>query len=133
MTEYELSYLATETTNLAYRNIEYWIGLTTALIVVSYLAAGRLPLGLFILMLVLYANMASGVTLEFAGYSASIVELQERLNDARAKDGLAPITQFSSGFMAAVLNGSNFVTLVLGSIGAIWYSIVTWRENHGNK
>jgi len=128
MTEIDMIQANATWINLAYTAGEWWITITTALVVGTYFAARQIPRWLLAVILLLYFLTAFSVVFEVAEYVGMADEYGMRLAALRAANHIAnadfePIPHFGT-----FNNLSLYAVIVLGSLSAAGYSFVHWRN-----
>ncbi len=128
MTEADLNQAITSWGSLAFASSQWWLTVTTALVVATYLAAKHIPLWLFALIAALYVLTAVAVIFEVATYSELSYDYGVRLAELRSANH-----EFGAGNLPAAFwrHFDNFLVdaiFVLGSLGAIAFSFIHWRK-----
>jgi hypothetical protein len=115
---------------LAYTTGQWWVTMTTALVVGVFFAGKFIPRWLFVLVLILYALTVYSIIVESAAYDelasdygASLAALRAARH-APAFGTLDPVT----GFINEI---ANYLVYVCGSLGAVAYCITIWRRERG--
>jgi hypothetical protein len=115
-------------TELAYTAGQWWITVTTALLVATYFAAKHIPPWFFALILLLYLLTALSVIFEVTEYGSMAEEYGTRLVQFRAANHIpqADIQPFVNfGIVNSLIV---YATFVLGSFSAAAYSFAHWRK-----
>jgi hypothetical protein len=128
MTEIDLIQATTSFIGLAYTTGQWWITVTTALVVATYLAAKHIPAWLFALIALLYVLTAVSVIFEFSEYgelanSYAMRMTQLRIASHELASGAEP--NAALGRMNGLLNCAIFA---IGTFGAISFSFIHWRK-----
>ena len=118
--------------NLSYTAGQWWITVTTALLVATYFAAKHIPAWFFGVILLLYLLTAFSVVTEFAQYSSQAEAYGARLIDFRAANHVshAPVEPYLH--FGTINTLVNFAVFILGSLSAATYSFVHWRSVQAN-
>lgn len=113
---------------LSYTAGQWWITVTTALVIATYLAAKHIPAWLFVLVVFLYLLTAVSVLFEFKEYSDLAFSYGVRMTEMRiANHDLGSAAEPSAAWRA--INGwANYVIIAIGTIGAISFSFIHWRR-----
>ena len=128
MTEIDLNQAITSWGSLAYTSSQWWLTVTTALVVATYLAAKHIPAWPFALIALLYVLTALSVIFEVSTYSELSYDYGVRLTELRSANH-----EFGAGAIPDAFwrHFNNFVVdaiFVLGSLGAIAFSFIPWRK-----
>ena len=128
MTEADLNQAITSWGSLAYTSSQWWLAVTTALVVATYLAAKHIPVWLFALIAALYVLTAAAVIFEVSTYSELSYDYGVRLAELRSANH-----EFGAGSLPDAFwrHFNNFLVdaiFVLGSLGAIAFSFIHWRK-----
>jgi len=113
--------------NLSYTAAQWWLTITTALIVATYFAARHIPPWFFALIILLYFLTAVSVVSEFAQYSDLSRDYGTRLTDLRAAGHVShaeidPYPDF--GHINTLIS---YVVFIVGSLSAAIFSFIHWR------
>lgn len=128
MTEADLVQATVSLINLAYTTGQWWITVTTALVVVTYLAAKHIPAWLFAVIVTLYILTAVSVMFEFSEYSELAFSYGLRMTQTRiANHELASNTE-PSAVLRQINAAMNYVIIALGTFAAIAFSFIHWRK-----
>jgi len=128
MTEIDLNQAVTAWATLAYTSSQWWLTITTALVVATYVAAKHIPSWLFVLVILLYAFTAISVIFEVSQYSELSYDYGLRLTAMRL-GGNEPGAAGEPGAWVRHLNlFMVYAIFVLGSVGACAFSFVHWRK-----
>lgn len=114
--------------NLSYTAGQWWITLTTALLVATYFAAKHIPSWLFVVVLVLYLLTAVSVISEFAQYTRLAETYGARLEELRAGSHVSGSEIVPYRNFANINTLINFAVFILGSFSAAVYSFIHWRN-----
>jgi hypothetical protein len=119
--------------NLAYTAANWWITVTTALIVATYFAAKHIPAWFFALIVLLYLLTAISVVFEVSDYSVQAYSYGVRLAELRAASHIR-LNQLEPGTVLGPINSFvNYAVFVLGSISAVAYSYIHWRRARSSE
>lgn len=128
MSEAELAQSAVAFINLAYTSSQWWLTVTTALIVATYFAAKQIPPWLFALVISLYALTAISVIFEVSEYTQASYSYGARLLDLQLAqhvlgvDGEPPlIIRMINGYL-------NYAIFAIGSFCAAAFSFRHWKK-----
>jgi len=114
--------------NLAYTAGQWWITVTTALIVATYFAAKHIPPWFFALIVLLYILTAISVVFEVSDYSVQAYSYAVRLSEFRTANHIR-LNQLEPGTILGPINSFiNYAVFALGSISAAAYSYIHWRS-----
>lgn len=114
--------------NLAYTAGQWWITVTTALVVATYFAAKHIPAWFFALVVLLYILTSVSIMYEVSAYTTLAFNYGTRLAEFRAQTHVRS-TEFEPGSVVAFFNGwINYVVFALGSVSAVSYSYIHWRS-----
>lgn len=114
--------------NLSYTAGQWWITLTTALLVATYFAARHIPPWFFALILLLYLLTAVSVISEFAQYSGLSRSYGNRLAELLAASHVSGAKIDPYANFASVNTILNYTVFILGSISAAIFSFIHWRN-----
>lgn len=114
--------------NLSYTAGQWWITLTTALLVATYFAARHIPPWFFALILLLYLLTAVSVISEFAQYSGLSRSYGARLTELLAASHVSGAKLDPYANFASVNTILNYTVFILGSISAAIFSFIHWRN-----
>ena len=128
MTEIDLIQASASWINLAYTTGQWWITVTTALVVATYLAAKHIPAWLFGLIVVLYLITAISVIFEFKVYSDLAISYGVRLSQLRAVNHELASNLEPSPILRGINGAANYIIIALGTIGAMSFSFIHWRK-----
>jgi hypothetical protein len=114
--------------NLSYTAAQWWITVTTALVVATYFAAKHIPPWFFYLIMFLYVLTAASGAFESAWYASYAASYGMELNQVRAaahdvQNDIAP----GAGF-AFVNRFANYAVFAVGTFCAAAFSFVHWRH-----
>ncbi len=128
MKEIDLVQAAIGWITLSYTAAQWWVTITTALLVATYLAAKHVPVWLFGLVAFLYVLTALSVLFEFKEYgdlafSYGIQLTQMRLADHALGAGTEP-----NALLRTINAWTNYMIVAIGTVGAISFSFVHWRK-----
>ncbi len=128
MTEIDLNQAITSWGSLAYTSSQWWLTVTTALVVATYLAARHIPAWLFALIALLYVLTALSVIFEVSTYSELSYDYGVRLTELRSANHAFGAGSAPDAFWRHFNNFLNDTIFALGSLGAIAFSFVHWRK-----
>ncbi|HUB84970.1 MAG TPA: hypothetical protein VL971_04705 [Rhizomicrobium sp.] len=128
MSETDLIQACFNWVTLAYTASQWWITVTTALVVGTYIGARHIPDWLFGLITVLYLCTAISVMFEMWEYSELALSYGFRMTQMRIANH-----EFGSNtepaFIFRFLNGwTNYAIIALGTVGAMSFSFIHWRH-----
>lgn len=112
--------------NLSYTAAQWWITITTALIVGTYFAAKHIRPWLFVLIVLLYILSAASAVFEMEWYATLGAIYGERLVHAQPIAVAAEIRRGSN-----IGNVNRFIidaVLVLGTLAGVAFSFLHWRS-----
>jgi len=127
MNELDLNQAVIGWIGLSYTAAQWWLTVTTALILATYFAAKQVPAWLFLIIIVLYLVTATSAILEIYGYISLSDSYSRRLSEIRSTNH-APAAELepNSGFWN--FNGLlNYSVFILGTLAAISFSFIHWR------
>jgi hypothetical protein len=126
MTETDLFQAYYNSISLAYATGQWWITVSTALVVATYFAAKHIPNWLFGIIILMYVLSATSSITEQIGYSTMAQLYGVRLG--HIWDASHIPFPFPGGSIGGIINSTaNIGVFVLGSIAAVAYSFITWR------
>ena len=126
MSEAEMLQAYYNAVSLAYTASQWWLTVSTALVVATYFAAKHIPHWLFGIVILLYVLTAVSCIYEVNGYSYMAELYLQRLAVIWNTDHVVfpnvggPVATFANNY-------ANLGIFVLGSISAAMFSFVTWR------
>ena len=125
MSEAELANALAQSITLTFSATTWWFSATSALVLASFLGARHIPLWLFLVVMALYAIVIVLTFYQLAAYWQTAAYYFGRLKSWRAEHGVAqqPDPVLSQPLAA----GLSVAVLVLGCVGAIAFSVLTWR------
>jgi hypothetical protein len=128
MTENDLVQATASWINLTYTTAEWWVTVTTAMVVAVYFAAKHIAPWFFGLVVLLYALSTISVMFEFSEYGALAFSYGVQLTEMRiARRAIGADVEPS--FVLRMINSyAVYVTIALGAFGAIAFSFVHWRK-----
>jgi hypothetical protein len=114
--------------NLSYTAGQWWITVTTGMLVATYFAAKYIPAWFFVIILLLYLLTAASVISEFTQYTQLSQSYGVRLTELRAaghvsRPEIDPYANFASINVLV-----NYAVFVFGSLSAAIYSFLHWRN-----
>lgn len=113
--------------NLAYAASQWWITVTTALVVGTYFAAKHIPPWLFGFIVLLYLLTAASAALEVAWYGDLSQSYSQHLAEVRAANHDIKVDLEPGGSLGIVNAFINYGVLVFGTLVAIAFSFFHWR------
>jgi hypothetical protein len=113
---------------LSYTAGQWWITVTTALVVATYLAAKHIPAGLFGLVVFLYLLTAVSVLFEFKEYSDLASAYGMRVTEMRIANHDPGATVAPGAVWGLINSWANYVIIAIGTFGAISFSFIHWRK-----
>ena len=128
MKEIDLIQAAVSWINLAYTASQWWLTVTTALVIATFFAAKHIPAWFFAIIALLYTLTSVSVVFEVSEYSELAYSYGVRLTELRVAGhalGAAAEPSAVLRHMNAFLNYSIFV---IGSFCAVAFSFVHWRK-----
>jgi uncharacterized RDD family membrane protein YckC len=128
MTEIDLSQAVTSWAALAYTSSQWWLTVTTALVIATYLAARHIPAWLFALVALLYVLTAISVIFEVSEYSQLSYSYSMRLTDLRVANHEIGAVSEPSALSRYLNNFLNLSIFAVGSLGALAFSFIHWRK-----
>ncbi|HEY2033471.1 MAG TPA: hypothetical protein VGH02_07250 [Rhizomicrobium sp.] len=126
MTEAELVQASAVWANLAYTTSQWWLTVTTALVLATYFAAKNIAPWFFALIVLLYMTTAISVIFELSEYSNLSFIYGTRIVQLAHPELNANV--IPSTFDRLVNNYANCIIIALGTFGAISFSFVHWRK-----
>jgi hypothetical protein len=114
--------------NLAYTASQWWITVTTALVVATYFAAKHIPPWLFGLVLLLYLLTAASAVFEVAWYSDLSQNYAQRLAEVRAANHDVAVDLEPGSVLGTVNSFVIYGVFVFGTLAAAAFSFVHWRH-----
>lgn len=113
--------------NLSYVAGQWWITITTALLIATYFAARHIPSWLFAVIVLLYILTVLSVVSEYAQYAGQAKIYAVRLAEFRAANHLP--SQVEPYWNFSTINTWNiYAVFILGSFSAAIYSFALWRN-----
>jgi len=128
MTEIDLNQAITSWGSLAYTSSQWWLTVTTALLVATYLAAKHIPTWLFALIALLYALTAISVIFEVSIYSELSYDYGVRLTELRIANHEIGADAQPAELWRHFDLFLNYAIFAVGSLGALSFSLVHWRK-----
>jgi hypothetical protein len=128
MTEADLSQISTSWAALAYTSSQWWLTVTTALIVATYLAARHIPRWLMVLIALLYIFTALSVIFEVSEYSELSYSYGMRMTELRVAHHEIGAVGEPSALWKYLNNALNLSIFAIGSLGALAFSFIHWRK-----
>jgi hypothetical protein len=128
MSEIDLNQAAIGWINLAYTSGQWWITVTTALVVATYLGAKHIPTPLFGLIVALYILTAISVLFEFKEYGDLAISYGLRMSQLRAQNHEFASNLEPSAILRWINGWTNYAIFALGTVGAIAFSFLHWRQ-----
>lgn len=129
MSEAELATAAYAILDLTYLHVGWWLTATTALILATYFAGRTLPAWLFAAIILLYVASAF---VSIVQYGYAVLETRyywNRLLAWRAANDVAQSPVSPNSILSAAIIASTFMMLAAGTLIAIAYSFVSWRDS----
>jgi hypothetical protein len=127
MREIDLVQAMTGWITLSYTAAQWWLTVTSALVVATYLAAKHIPGWLFAIVLLLYALTSFSAVFEVGTYGDLAVDYGRRLTDFRAATHIQP-AQIGAAPEVGAYNGLvNDAVFLLGTFSAAAFSFLHWR------
>jgi hypothetical protein len=126
MTEIDLNQAITSWGALAYTSSQWWLTVTSALVVATYLAAKHIPVWLFALIALLYVLTAISVIFEVSMYGELSYSYGVKLVELRIANhemGASP-----PDFWRHLNNFVVYAIFAIGSLGALAFSFIHWRS-----
>jgi hypothetical protein len=128
MTEIDLIQASSIWINLAYAAGQWWITVTTAMVLAVYFAAKQIApwfLGLIVLLYLLAATSAvfemSVYTQLALGYGVQVTQMRIAHHELSAT--------VEPSFALRLINGyTNYLIVAIGTFGAIGFSLIHWRK-----
>jgi hypothetical protein len=111
---------------LSYTAVQWWVTVSTALVVATYFAAKHIPHWLFGLIILLYLMTATSSIYEERLYTGIAELYGTRLAAAWAANHIVP--PGANALLGAINSVANVSVFVLGTAAAISFSFVTWRS-----
>ena len=112
--------------NLCYTATTWWLTVSTALVVATYFAGKHIPAWLTAVILVLYAVTAGSVIFELRAYSGMAADYAVRIAELPGiHHGAGDEMSATGGVMNFI---ANYGVILLGSISAAPFSLLTWRN-----
>jgi hypothetical protein len=128
MKEVDLVQATVSWLNLAYTTSQWWITVTTALIVVTYFAAKHIPAWLFAVVVLLYLVTAVSVLFEFSEYSELSYSYGIRMTEMRIANHVPGADAEPSAILRHINGVANYVIIVAGTFLAVAFSFIHWRK-----
>lgn len=113
--------------NLSYTAAQWWITVTTALVVATYFAAKHIPPWLFGLVVLLYLLTSASAVLEVAWYGDISQSYAQRLAEVRSANHDIKVDLEPGGMLGIVNSLINYGVFVFGTLAAAAFSFVHWR------
>jgi hypothetical protein len=128
MKEMDLIQAAIGFINLSYTAGQWWITVTTALVVATYLAAKHIPAWLFALIALLYVLTAVSVLFEFKEYSDLAVSYGVRMTQLRVLNHDMGTAVEPSAAWRFTNAWTNYFIIAIGTLVATSFSFLHWRK-----
>ncbi len=128
MKEADLIQAAVSWINLAYTASQWWLTVTTALVVATYLAAKHIPAWLFALVVFLYVVTAVSVLFEFKEYGDLAYSYGVRLTQLRLANHDLGSNAEPNAIWRLINAWALYVIIAVGTIVAIAFSFIHWRK-----
>ena len=129
MTEAELMTATSQAIQLSYLAGQWWLTMTTALVVGVFFAGKLVPRWLFVLILALYALTVFSIIVESIGYANLAGHYGTLLGGMRDSKSVAPPLFGALDPVVALINvAANYLIYTFGSLGAVAYCITIWRK-----
>lgn len=128
MTEVDLSQISTSWAALAYTSSQWWLTVTTALIVATYLAAKHIPRWMLALIALLYILTAISVIFEVSEYSELAYSYGVRMTELRIAHHEIGAGGEPNALWRYLNNALNLSIFAIGSLGALAFSFIHWRK-----
>jgi len=113
--------------SLAYTAGQWWITVSTALVVATYFAARHIPHWLFGVIILLYLMSATSSIIEGVWYASMAGVYGARLRQVWMTNNIPP--PIGNSVSGAINTTANIGVFILGTIAAISFSFVTWRHS----
>ena len=128
MTEFELVQAVISWINISYTASQWWLTVTTALIVATYFAAKHIPPWFFAIIVLLYLLTAVSAIFEVTIYSSVSESYGRRLAELYTS-GHAPHVLVEPGSVLGTINGIvTCAVFILGTFSASAFSFLHWRS-----
>jgi hypothetical protein len=128
MKEIDLIQTVTDLIGLSYTASQWWVTVTTALVVATYFAARHIKPWFFLVIIVLYAATSASAIFEVALYGDLVQTYAKQLAEFRAL-GHEPRVRVEPGSYPTDINTIlNCIVFMLGTASAATYSFVHWRS-----
>ena len=128
MQEIDLVQASISWINLSYTAAQWWLAVTTALIVATYFAGKSIPPWFFCIIVLLYILTSMSAVFEVTVYSSMAGAYGRRLADLRAASHAARV-EVEPGSGIGDINGYvNDAVFILGTFSAVTYSFLQWRS-----
>jgi hypothetical protein len=129
MSEAELMTAMTQAIQLGYSAGQWWVTITTALLVGVHFAGKLIPRWLFAVILVLYALNVLGVIVESISYNDLSSDYGTKLVDLRLAHHAAPPHLGTENPVVGYIDTLAFYLIyVVGGLSAVAYCITVWRK-----
>jgi hypothetical protein len=128
MTESDLSQAVVNWIGMSYTASQWWLTVTTALIVATYFAAKHVRPWFFAIIILLYVLTALSAIFEVAAYGELAESYAGRLAQLRATTHAARLGVEPGSPLTTVNAAVNYAVFVLGTFSAVVFSFVHWRS-----
>ena len=128
MQEIDLIQAVASWIGLSYTAAQWWLTVTTALVVATYLAAKHIPPWFFSVIILLYVITSASAIFEVTVYGDLAESYGRRLADVRSGSDQAKVAIEPGSALANVNSLLNYAVFVLGTLSAATYSFVHWRS-----
>jgi len=113
--------------NLSYTAAQWWITVTTALVIATYFAARHIPPWFFVLVVLLYILTAASGAFESAWYASYATSYGVQLTQVRVAAHDVK-TDIDPNFTLALVDRyANYAVFAVGTFCAVGFSFLHWR------
>ena len=133
MSEIDLIQAYFASINLSYVAGQWWIEISTALVVATYFAAKHIPRWLFAMVIALYFLSSFSAIWEVTVYSGMADQYFGRLADFRATKHIQQFVPIGGNSIGSINGSINYAVFILGTLSASAYAFVTWRRERSGK
>jgi len=127
MNEIDLIQAFNSAINMGYLAGQWWMAVSTALVLATYFAARHIPPWFFAMIIVLYLLTAMSAVFEVIDYSTMAENYGARLQEFRATHHI-PFANRNLAALGYINSAVNYAVFLLGTVSASVYSWITWRE-----
>jgi len=128
MSEIDLIQAYSSSISLAYTSAQWWIAVSTALVVATYFAAKHIPSWLFAVIIALYLTTSVSALWETTVYGGMADQYWLRLTQFRDAHHVPQFEPGGGPILAALNPYFTYAVIALGTISAAMFAFVRWRQ-----